>query len=75
METVEWKVRGRFSLREAIGFGFGYTEASAGDVMRLAFVLDGYDEHAGVAVTQPAGLPQGEPPPDLPLHRRHDAGR
>jgi DNA-3-methyladenine glycosylase II len=54
METVEWKVRGRFSLREAIGFGFGYTQASAGDVMRLAFVLDGYDEHAGVAVTQPA---------------------
>jgi DNA-3-methyladenine glycosylase II len=54
METVEWKVRGRFSLREAIGFGFGHTQASAGDVMRLALVLDGYDEHAGVAVTQPA---------------------
>jgi DNA-3-methyladenine glycosylase II len=54
METLEWKVRGRFSLREAIGFGFGHTQASAGHVMRLALVLDGYDEHAGVAVTQPA---------------------
>lgn len=52
--TVEWPVRGRFDLRQSIGFGFGSTVARSGAVMRLGFVLDGYDAHAAVAVTQPA---------------------
>lgn len=52
--TVEWPVRGRFDLAQSIGFGFGSTVPGTGRVMRLAFVLDGYAEQAGVAVTQPA---------------------
>src|SRR4051812_5142326 len=52
--TVEWPVRGRFDLRQSIGFGFGSTVPGRGSVLRLAFVLDGYDAQAGVAVTQPA---------------------
>jgi DNA-3-methyladenine glycosylase II len=52
--TVEWPVRGRFDLRQSIGFAFGSRPAGAGDTMRLAFVLDGYAAQAGVAVTQPA---------------------
>src|SRR3954451_11018104 len=51
--TVEWPVRGRFDLRPSIGFGFGSTVPGRGSVLRLAFVLDGYDAQAGVAVTQP----------------------
>jgi DNA-3-methyladenine glycosylase II len=51
---VDWPVRGRFDLARSIGFGFGSRLAATGDTMRLAFVLDGYAEHAGVAVTQPA---------------------
>jgi len=54
LPTVEWPVRGRFDLRQSIGFGFGSTVPGRGSVLRLAFVLDGYDAHAGVAVTQPA---------------------
>lgn len=52
--TVDWPVRGRFDLRQSIGFGFGSKVPETGSVMRLAFVLDGYAEQAGVAVTQPA---------------------
>jgi len=52
--TVEWPVRGRFDLLQSIGFGFGSTVPGRGSVLRLAFVLDGYDAQAGVAVTQPA---------------------
>ncbi len=51
---LDWPVRGRFDLARSIGFGFGGRLPSAGDTMRLAFVLDGYAAHAGVAVTQPA---------------------
>ncbi|MEV4206360.1 DNA-3-methyladenine glycosylase family protein [Nocardia salmonicida] len=48
-------VLGRFSLAESINFGFGARQAEAGEqVMRLAFVTDGYDDHAAVAVSQPA---------------------
>jgi DNA-3-methyladenine glycosylase II len=54
IQTVEWPVRGRFDLRQSIGFGFGATVPGHGSVLRLAFVVDGYDAHAGVAVTQPA---------------------
>jgi DNA-3-methyladenine glycosylase II len=52
--TLVWPVRGRFDLTQSIGFGFGPQTASSGDMMRLAFVVDGYDVQAGVAVTQPA---------------------
>ena len=51
---VDWPVRGRFALAQSIGFGFGGRPAARGDTMRLAFVVDGYDVQAGVAVTQPA---------------------
>jgi DNA-3-methyladenine glycosylase II len=51
--TVDWPVRGRFDLAQSIGFGFGHTTPGDGDVLRLAFVVDGYGEQAGVAVTQP----------------------
>jgi DNA-3-methyladenine glycosylase II len=56
--TLDWPVRGRFDLAQSIGFGFGSRVASPahgpGHTMRLAFVVDGYDVQAGVAVTQPA---------------------
>ncbi|MGA8247195.1 MAG: hypothetical protein WB797_09840 [Nocardioides sp.] len=52
--TVDWPVRGRFDLARAIGFGFGHRRPADGRVLRLAFVLDGYAAHAGVAVTQAA---------------------
>jgi DNA-3-methyladenine glycosylase II len=51
--VVDWPVRGRFDLRQSVGFGFGSRVPETGSVMRLAFVLDGYAGHAGVAVTQP----------------------
>jgi DNA-3-methyladenine glycosylase II len=51
--TLDWPVRGRFDLAQSIGFGFGGRPPSRGDTMRLAFVVDGYDASAGVAVTQP----------------------
>jgi DNA-3-methyladenine glycosylase II len=51
---VDWPVRGRFDLARSIGFGFGDRLAATDETMRLAFVLDGYAEQAGVAVTQPA---------------------
>jgi DNA-3-methyladenine glycosylase II len=52
--VVDWPVRGRFDLRQSVRFGFGSRVPETGSVMRLAFVLDGYAGHAGVAVTQPA---------------------
>jgi DNA-3-methyladenine glycosylase II len=52
--VVDWPVRGRFDLAQSIGFGFGSKVPEHGRVMRLAFVLDGYAEQVGVAVTQPA---------------------
>jgi DNA-3-methyladenine glycosylase II len=53
---VDWPVRGRFDLARSIGFGgrLPVPVARPSDTMRLAFVLDGYAAHAGVAVTQPA---------------------
>ncbi len=47
-----------FSLSAAASFGFGPNTARPkpdGDLMRLAFVLDGYAEHAGVVLRQRAG--------------------
>lgn len=47
---------GPFSLRLAAGFGFGPYGARAAegaDVLRLAFLVDGEADHAGVALTQP----------------------
>jgi len=44
---------GPFSLREAATFGFGQRLETAWDgVLRLAFCVDGYAEHAGVEVRQ-----------------------
>jgi DNA-3-methyladenine glycosylase II len=48
--------RGRFALSEAALFAFGQRHQTRFDgVMRLAFCLDGYRDHAGVALTQDAG--------------------
>lgn len=44
--------RGRFSLSESIDFGFAQRDATQETVMRLGFVLDGYQTQVGVAVTQ-----------------------
>ncbi len=45
--------RGPFSLAAASSFGFGQRDASPDDdVMRLAFAVDGFREHAGVIVRQ-----------------------
>jgi DNA-3-methyladenine glycosylase II len=51
-ETFTIVPRGPFSLAEAIGFGFGQRDAAEDDVMRLAFCLDGYQQHVGVEVRQ-----------------------
>jgi DNA-3-methyladenine glycosylase II len=45
--------RGPFSLQEAATFGFGQRDDSRWDgVMRLAFGVDGYGQHAGVELRQ-----------------------
>ncbi len=47
-----------FSLSAAASFGFGPNMARPkpeGDLMRIAFVLDGYAEHAGIVLRQGAG--------------------
>jgi DNA-3-methyladenine glycosylase II len=47
--------RGPFSLAEAATFAFGQRDGSGWDgVMRMAFCLDGYAEHAGVELRQDA---------------------
>jgi len=47
--------RGAFDLGQSMRFGFGQREPDAGgDVMRLGFVLDGYDRAAAAAVRQQA---------------------
>jgi DNA-3-methyladenine glycosylase II len=52
-ESFSITPRGLFSLAEAATFGFGQREGGDWDgVMRLAFCLDGYDEHVGVEVRQ-----------------------
>jgi len=53
-DVVGIPVLGAFDLRRAIGFEFGQRDAATGEVMRLAFCLDGYREHAAAAVTQPS---------------------
>jgi DNA-3-methyladenine glycosylase II len=55
--------RGPFSLRAAAGFGFGGSIGAPpfDGAMRLAFAVDGFDEHAGVLLRQrPDGTVQGE---------------
>lgn len=48
--------QGRFSLRESIEFGFGQREADPGaQVMRMAFVVDGMQDQAGVVVSTGPG--------------------
>ena len=54
--TAQITPRGRFDLGQSITFGFGQRDAAelpdpAGP-MRLGFVLDGYEEQVGVAVSQ-----------------------
>ena len=61
--------RGPFSLAAAASFGFGQREATTGDAMRLAFVLDGFAGQAGVILEQTAdgvvrGRWQGDGDPD-----------
>jgi DNA-3-methyladenine glycosylase II len=64
---------GAFSLREAAEFGFGQRHATRfAGTMRMAFCVDGYAAHAGVALTQDAdgvhgivSVPPGAPPPDV----------
>jgi DNA-3-methyladenine glycosylase II len=51
-ETFTIVPSGPFSLAEAIAFGFGQRDAAAGDIMRLAFCLDGYQHQVGVEVRQ-----------------------
>ena len=51
-ETFTIVPSGPFSLAEAIAFGFGQRDAAAGDVLRLAFCLDGYQHQVGVEVRQ-----------------------
>lgn len=52
MATIDYPITGRFDLAQSIGFGFGGRTPESGGVMRMAFVVDGYDEQAAVAVTQ-----------------------
>ncbi len=53
MTTTVLAPLGRFSLAEALDFGFGPQRAHPGEpVMRLAFTVDGYSEQAAVAVRQ-----------------------
>jgi DNA-3-methyladenine glycosylase II len=52
--VVEVPVLGAFDLAQSIGFGFGGRDAGSGDVMRLAFCLDGYTEQVAAAVRQPS---------------------
>ncbi|HMH90234.1 MAG TPA: hypothetical protein VK586_04025 [Streptosporangiaceae bacterium] len=48
--------RGPFSLAESATFGFGQRDEGSFDgVMRLAFGLDGYDQHVGVELRQDDG--------------------
>jgi DNA-3-methyladenine glycosylase II len=53
MEALVIRPLGRFDLRQSTAFGFGQREAAiTSDLMRLAFVLDGYERQVGVAVRQ-----------------------
>jgi DNA-3-methyladenine glycosylase II len=53
MTTFTIHPDGAFSLRESAEFGFGQRHAIPfHGTMRLAFCVDGYRDHAGVAVTQ-----------------------
>lgn len=53
MTTTVLEPHGRFSLAEALDFGFGPQPAHPGEaVMRMAFTVDGYSSQAAVAVRQ-----------------------
>jgi DNA-3-methyladenine glycosylase II len=53
MRGMEITPIGRFDLTQSINFGFGQRTAEAdATLMRLGFVLDGYDTQVGVAVAQ-----------------------
>ncbi|MEY2513328.1 MAG: DNA-3-methyladenine glycosylase [bacterium] len=62
-EGFEIVPRGPFSLEAAAGFGFGGSIGAPpfDGAMRLAFVVDGFAEHAGVLLRQrPDGTVEGE---------------
>src|SRR4051812_33620313 len=46
---------GPFSLREAASFGFGPAAGDGGDSVRLAFVADGFTDHAAAQLVQDRG--------------------
>jgi DNA-3-methyladenine glycosylase II len=51
--TISITPKGRFVLAESINFGFGPRDARPGaQSMPMAFTVDGYQEQAGVLVTQ-----------------------
>ncbi|MHA3702322.1 DNA-3-methyladenine glycosylase family protein [Jatrophihabitans sp. YIM 134969] len=53
MTTIVLRPRGRFSLGEALDFGFGPHRSHPGEpMMRMAFTVDGYTTQAAVAVRQ-----------------------
>lgn len=53
MKTFAITPQGPFSLQEAAGFGFGSKDRQKFDgVMKMAFVIDGYREQAGVLLRQ-----------------------
>jgi DNA-3-methyladenine glycosylase II len=53
MTVVELTPKGAFDLHQSANFGFGQRDAvTDGRDMHLAFVLDGYTEHAGVHASQ-----------------------
>lgn len=76
-ETFTIVPSGPFSLAEAIAFGFGQRDAAAGDVLRLAFCLDGYQHQVGVEVRQDGagvhGTVHGPGGTDLDAVRQHVA--
>ena len=69
MEALTLTPRGPFDLRQAIGFGFGPTQAGGGEVLRLAFAADGTGAPVGAELRQPErdgpviALAQGEAEP------------
>jgi len=68
MTTFTIVPTGAFSLRESAEFGFGQRHATVFDgTMRLAFCVDGYDTHAGVALTQDARGVHGKTSGDAPV--------
>jgi DNA-3-methyladenine glycosylase II len=68
MTTFTLHPDGAFSLRESAEFGFGQRHGTPfHGTMRLAFCVDGYRDHVGVAVTQDERGVHGEVTGTAPL--------